>query len=93
MHILNDVNNHNLNVTTAQYDEMLVAIRKKLAEEKLRYQKGLNDASIEKSNLDNKITAQKASQDQQLFIQQMEKNELYLFCFVIRSIDYILVDF
>jgi hypothetical protein len=76
--ILNDVNNHNLNVTTAQYDEMLVAIRKKLAEEKLRYQKGLNDASIEKSNLDNKITAQKASQDQQLFIQQMEKNELEL---------------
>ena len=76
--ILNDVNNHNLNVTTGQYDQMLIEFRKKIAEEKLNYQKGLNSASIEKANLDNKITVQKASQDQQLFIQQMEKNELEL---------------
>jgi hypothetical protein len=76
--LLNDVNNHNLNVTTGQYDQMLIEFRKKIADEKLNYQKGLNSASIEKANLDNKITAQKASQDQQLFIQQMEKNELEL---------------
>lgn len=76
--ILGDLDSYNLNTTPAQYEQMLLDFKQKIAAEKLRVQRGLNDLRLQGGKMDLDIKYQDALRDQQRFIQEMEKNEVSL---------------